>query len=309
VAELDQTARYALKLVPSEAIAWVLPDLDPDLIFNRWLDTETIAFPGEPGRRCDTVAELVSRGGRSPPWALVLEAEARPRSTILDRVLEYEARLLRKLRHGPHLRDKYLVAGAVIFLSGRRKDLKLQMRLPNTDVDLGVTLRAISVARESAAATLERIGRGELGRSILPWVPLMAGGDEPAVVAEWLRLAGGETDAQRRADYPGLALVLADSAGCLPIWKQTLEGFNVWESQVIREWKTAGRLEEKRNDLLRALRVRLAPEVPADLTHTVEQTTDLDVLTRWFDAALTAPTLDAFRSVMGSGTPPTAPTN
>ena len=95
MAELEQTARYALKVAPAEALHWLLPDLDADLAFTRWLDTETIAFPGEPGRRCDTVAELVSRSGKTSPWALVLEVEARLRSTILDRVLEYEVRLLR----------------------------------------------------------------------------------------------------------------------------------------------------------------------------------------------------------------------
>src|SRR5437588_1916685 len=119
MAELDQAARFALKIAPAEALHWLLPELDPDLTFTRWLDTETIAFPGEPRRRCDTVAELVSRTGQSPPWAVVLEVEARPRSTILDRLLEYEARLLRKLRHGPHRRDRYLVAGVLILLTGR----------------------------------------------------------------------------------------------------------------------------------------------------------------------------------------------
>jgi len=309
VAELDQTARYVLKMAPAEAVRWLLPDLDPDLVFARWLDTETIAFPGEPGRRCDTVAELVSRGGRSAPWALVLEAEARPRSTILDRVLEYEARLLRKLRHGPHRRDRYLVAAAVIFLRGGRKDLKLQMRLPGTDVELAATLRPMSLARESAAATLERIGRGELGRSILPWVPLMAGGDEATVVAEWVRLASDEPDVQRRADYPGLALVFADGAGRLPIWKQTLEGFDMWQSEVIREWKTAGRLDAQRNDLLLVLRERFQTEVPADLVQKIQQTLDLSVLTSWLSAALKVPSLDAFRSAMQPGSPPATQTN
>jgi len=302
VAELDQTARYALKIAPAEALAWLLPGLDADLGFTRWLDTETIAFPGEPGRRCDTVAELVSRGGRSAPWALVLEAEARPSPTILDRVLEYEARLLRRLRHGPRRRDRYLVAAVVIFLRGHKKELRLQMDLPGTSLGLGLRVGAMSLAREQAAATLERIGRGELGRSILPWVPLMAGGDEAAVVAEWVRLAAGEADAQRRADYPGLALVFADSVGRLPVWKQALEGFDMWESQVIREWKTAGRVEGRveqlRNNLRQVLRSRFQSELPADLAQRIEQLTDLDVLMRWFDAALAMPTLDAFRNAV-----------
>src|SRR5689334_507309 len=114
--ELDQTARYALKMAPAEALHWLVPDLNPDLVFRRWLDTEMIAFPGEPKRRCDTVAELVSRGGAGPPWALVLEVEARLRSTILDRLLEYQLRVMRKLRHGPPRRDRYQVAGVLILL-------------------------------------------------------------------------------------------------------------------------------------------------------------------------------------------------
>ncbi len=279
-----------------------MPDLDADLDFARWLDTETIAFPGEPGRRCDTVAELVSRAGRSAPWALVLEAEARQSASILERVLEYEVRLLRKLRHGPHRRDRYQVAAVVLFLRGRKQDLKLRMRLPGTDVGLDVTVRVMSLARQSAVATLERIGRGELGRSILPWVPLMAEGAEAAVVAEWVRLAAAEPNVQRRTDYPGLALVFAESAGRLPVWKQALEGFDMWQSEVIREWKTAGRregrLEEKHGDLLLVLRERFQTEVPTDLAQRIEQTTDLEVLSNWLTAALRAPSLDAFRSAI-----------
>jgi hypothetical protein len=68
MAELDEATRYALKLAPTEHLAWLLPRLDTDLEWRRWLDTETIAFPGEPKRRCDTVAELVSRKGTQLPW-------------------------------------------------------------------------------------------------------------------------------------------------------------------------------------------------------------------------------------------------
>jgi hypothetical protein len=311
MAELDQTARYALKMVPPEVIAWVLPDLDADLRFTRWLDTETIAFPGEPRRRCDTVAELVSRSGQSPPWALVFEVEARPRATILERVLEYELRLFRKLRHGPRKRDRYLVAGVVFFLSGRKKDLKWQMRLPNTDIGSNCTVRPVNLADHAAAGLLERIARGELGRSILPWAPLMQGAASAAVAQEWVRLATQEADAQRRSDYAGLAEVFADWAGHRPIWTQPLEGIvNMWQSQVIREWKDAGRqearLEERRSALVKVLQKRFPPEIPADLTQMIQQSTDPEQLSRWFDAALDAPSLDAVRNVIQpspTGTP------
>jgi hypothetical protein len=309
VAELDQAARHALKISPADAIRWLVPDLDADLGFTRWLDTETIAFPGEPGRRCDTVAELVSRGGKSAPWALVLEAEARPTASIIDRVLEYESRLLRRLRHGPRRRDRYLVAAVVIFLRGRKKQLTLQMRLPSTALGLHFTVGTMSLARAPAAATVERIGRGELGRSILPWVPLMAGGDDAALIAEWVRLANAEPNSQRRGEYAGLALIFADSVGRWPVWKQALEGFNVWESQAVREWKTEARVEEKRGDILVVLRERFEAEVPADLAQKVQQTTDLGVLAGWLKVAAKVASFDAFRAAIQSGTAPTAPTS
>jgi hypothetical protein len=328
MAELDQTARFALKVVPAEAIAWLLPRLDPDLGFRGWLDTETIAFPGEPGRRCDTVAELVSRSGKSPPWALILEVEARPRATIRDRLLEYAGRVLRKLRHGPHRRDRYLVAAVLILLTGKRATLELHMDLPGTDLGLHWKPGLFCLADEQASATLERVARGELGRSVLPWVPLMAGGGEAAVVQEWVRLAREEPNSQRRSEYAGLALIFAERADCLRVWKKALEGWEMWESQVIREWKTEGRqeglaegraeglaeglakgrAEEKRNALLKVLQLRFQTELPADLAQVIQQTAELEVLSGWFDAALLAPSLEAFASAVRP-VPPSPPGN
>ena len=302
--ELDQTARYALKMAPAESLSWLVPDLDPDLAFRRWLDTETIAFPGEPKRRCDTVAELVSRGGSSPPWALVLEVEARLRSTILDRLLEYQLRVMRKLRHGPHRRDRYQVAGMLVLLRGKKGDLELHVRLPGTNIGLDWTARTLSLSQQQAATTLERIGRGELGKSVLPWVPLMAGGGVAAAVQEWVRLAGEETSAERRRDYAGLARVFAERAGCLPAWERALEGFDMWQSQVIKEWKDEGRKEGRQEGqreamqaaLLQVLRRRFKEEPPQALAQLIQQTTNLETLSRWTDHAWEVASLEEFRT-------------
>jgi hypothetical protein len=82
------------------------------------------------------------------------------------------------------------------------------------------------------------------------------------------------------------------------------EGFNVRQLEIVREWRdegrAEGRLEEKRNDLLTVLRKRFPPEVPSDVTQSIQQTTDLDTLSRWFDAALDVPSLDGFRNAMQS---------
>lgn len=63
MAEFDQAARFAVKIDPAGFLHWLLPGLDPDLLFTRWLETQTIPFPGQPDRRCDTVAELTHQSG------------------------------------------------------------------------------------------------------------------------------------------------------------------------------------------------------------------------------------------------------
>jgi hypothetical protein len=297
--ELDQTARFALKIAPAESAAWLLPDLDRDLKTGRWLDTETIAFPGEPRRRCDTVLELLSESEQAPPWALVFEVEARPRATILDRLLEYCVRVLRKLRHGPRRRDRYRVAAVLLVLTGKQRDLRVEMSLPGTDVDFKWKARVVNLAKQSATGTLERIDRKELGRSVLVWVPLLAGGGDEGVATEWARLAAEEPDAQRRTDYVELALVFAEHVKRLPVWKKEVEVLKMeWKSQIIEARRQEGRLEEKRADLLKVLRAQFRSEVPPDLAEAVSRKDDLSTLRRWFDEAVAGTSPDKFRELV-----------
>lgn len=55
----------------------------------------------------------------------------------------------------------------------------------------------------------------------------------------------------------------------------------------------AGLLDARREDLLKLLRVK-SHALPPELTAAVRGTTDLTLLSRWFDAALAAPTLEGF---------------
>jgi hypothetical protein len=302
---------------------WLVPELDEDLGWRRWLDTEMIAFPGEPKRRCDTVAELASRTGKQGPWALVCEVEARPRSTIRERLLEYQLRVLRKKRHGPHKRDRYQVAGLVVLLTGKMKALEIHAVLPGTNLLLHYQAQVVNLSLMSAAETLERIARGELGRTILVWVPLMKGGGEPGVVALWLALARQEVDAQFRADYAGLALVFAEAARCRPVWEKALEGWEMEQSAVIKGWKDQGHKEghkeglregkqegsvtTQRASLVKLLWARFRNEPLADLLKKVEQTSDLALLSEWFDKALEAATFEDVRQQIQAAPP--APPN
>lgn len=147
---------------------------------------------------------------------------------------------------------------------------------------------------------------GDLSRSVLPWIPLMRGGDEAGIIMEWRRLALEEPSAQRRGDYGGLALVFAELAGRRPVWREALEGWNMQVSQQVLEWQAEARieadLERSRKDILRALELRFRAPVPADLTATVTALADLDELSRWFDATLTSDSLEAFRAAINQTT-------
>src|SRR5262249_13180221 len=50
MAVYDQAARYAVKLDPAGLFRWLLPGLVPGLAFARWLDTQSVPFPGDPDR-------------------------------------------------------------------------------------------------------------------------------------------------------------------------------------------------------------------------------------------------------------------
>jgi hypothetical protein len=76
-------------------------------------------------------------------------------------------------------------------------------------------------------------------------------------------------------------------------------------TSMMLDWKTEGRVEgfaeglvsgmqeARRDDLVKLLRVKFHA-LPPELSAAVRGTTDLDRLTRWFDAALAAPTLEGF---------------
>lgn len=128
--QFDQAARYATKLDPPGCLRWLLFGLDPALTFCGWLDTRTLPFPDESERTCDTVAGLAQGTASDPLWALVIEFQAELDPNMLDRLLEYLARVRRELRHGPQRRGKYAVVGALLNLTGPVLRDTLEMLLP-----------------------------------------------------------------------------------------------------------------------------------------------------------------------------------
>jgi hypothetical protein len=257
----DKTARYAAKIDPAGFLHWLL--YEPDgLAFSEWLDTRTIPFPGERDRTCDTAARLDRAGRQAEPVACIVEFLSRRQAEVLERLAEYAIRVRRELRHGRRRRGRFAVIGALVSLTGHPQHSTLRMwapEVPGAELVFQVVVRTMS--NEDAGATLDRIAHGAIARCLLPWIPLMAGAGEDAIIKRWKSLAHQEPSVQRRSDYAALALVFAELAGCAEAWKRGLEGWNMIQSKQILEWENAGRdagrLETTRRDLLRAVELRV----------------------------------------------------
>ncbi len=101
-----------------------------------------------------------------------------------------------------------------------------------------------------------------------------------------------------RLDYAVDALLFAELSDVRGLWKQALEGWNVRVSQQVLEWQNEGERKGRQADLLRVLEKHGKGPVPSDLMEAIQATEDINLLSRWFDAALEANSLDDFRAAM-----------
>jgi len=128
----DQASKYAVKADPPGFLAWALPRLAARARFVGWADTTQLAFPGEPDRVCDTVAELEPLDG-GPRRLADVEAQTTPEPDILERLGEYLFRLRRELRHGQGQAGKYRVFGVLLALTGPEQPAILDMTEEGAD--------------------------------------------------------------------------------------------------------------------------------------------------------------------------------
>jgi len=203
VNDFDQAARYAAKLDPPGFFRWLF---DGPLVFRDWLDTRTIPFPGEPDRTCDTVAGFENPKDIDQPFAVVVEFQSQPASDAVERLLEYVVRLRRELRHGSQRKNKYLVAGALLNLTGPAQKPLLEMLL-STVPEIGLRFNVLvrTLREEEAASMLAAIESGETARCIPPWIPLMHGGKEAGIIA----IVKAMTDLEELARWFDVALTAA----------------------------------------------------------------------------------------------------
>src|SRR4051812_10392134 len=98
MSDFDQAGRYLIRRAPADFFAWLSPRFAAAWAFRGWLDTSALAFPGEPERVCDTVAEFAAAADPSRRLLLDVEVQSRPDVDMLERLGEYAYRLRREKR-------------------------------------------------------------------------------------------------------------------------------------------------------------------------------------------------------------------
>jgi hypothetical protein len=193
----------------------------------------------------------------------------------------------------------------LINLTGERSEDGLEVTVVGTPLGLRVKPLVANLCREHARQTLRDIAEGRLDLAILPCLPLMAGGGEPALIEDWKQVARREPDAERRATFRDFALVFAELTPDLVNWQRALEGWEMKESQYVKGWLKEGEVKglvtARRTDLLKLLLAKLREPVPEGVRLAVEGTNDPDTLERWFDAALRTGSWADFRNAMKNG--------
>jgi len=300
----DEAARQVCKVSGAGLTPWLDHFAEESMAadFAAWDDARRTSWPGGPERTDDVVCVLRRRAdGR--PARLIVEAETEPRPDGVARLGIYELLLAIEVRGV--LEEGPPVYGAIIRLTGSKKGGPLI--LTRSASHPGVLVQPIEVwlADQDAAGTLARIESAELALCILPWVVLMRGGGESQLIERWKQLASREAEVEKRVAYRAFALVFAELIPELVNWQRGLEGWEVRESQYLKSFEIRGEqkgeLHGRRAYLLRVLQSRLCTPAPEPIRLAIEGTTDLGVLDRWFDAALTAASWADFQAVMHQG--------
>jgi hypothetical protein len=297
MATFDETARQVCKVSGAGLTAWLDRFARESMAadFAAWDDTRRTSWPGGPERTDDVVCVLRRRADGKAAH-LIVEAETEPRADRVARLGIYELLLAIEVRGV--LDDGPPVFGAIVHLTGSKKGGPLILSKSASHPGLLVEPIEVWLADVSAADTLALIESGTLEVCILPWVVLMRGGGDPAIIERWKQLAGREPDAEKRALYRSFALVFAELIPELVNWQRHLEGWEVRESQYLKSFEDRGEVKRARADLLRVLLSRLGSPAPEPIRLAIEGTNDLGILDRWFDAALAAASWADFQAAM-----------
>jgi hypothetical protein len=259
--DYDKAGRYLVKREPTGFLRWLFAN--PRVDFRAWIDARRVALPKQSDLTNDLVAVV---GDGDTVEAVCLELEAEARADALTRLLGYLIRLWSE----PGGRDSVAVScvsGVIVDLTGRSPAKKLELRSEIVSgCKLELTLLRRHLTDEDAAATVASVAAGQTSPWVLGWLPLMRGGCESAIIAQWVEAAERHLAAERdRGDLGMLTLVLADLARCRPAWDRGLRRWNMKtvpfldeiRAEVREEGREEGRAEGREQGRAEGMRATL----------------------------------------------------
>jgi len=292
----DQAARLTVKQDAPGFLGWALSLAPADFTFVGWLDTRHVPFPGETERTGDSVARLKRPGGTAPPWVLAVEFQTEPDPLIFGRLMVYQGLLWQAVKPDEERGSRFEIGSLVVNLTGSVSAAR-RMEWPEAELLTVLKPRERNLENENADELLKQIEAGTHSRWLLPWIPLMTGGDAD-IIERWKLAAEGETDFHRRNNMGLLARVFAEVVDRKPIWDKALERWNVRESTLLNELFAERDLAVTLANVIAVLEVRLG-KVPADLEAEVRAATNLADAKGWFTLALKATDFATFRNSAG----------
>jgi len=239
VNDFDKAARYAARMDPEAFLGWVLNLPSGAFDFRTWEDTRGVVFPGGDDRTGDTVAHLSRADTGGEPWLFAVEFQLEPDPLMFGRMLQYLGNLWCVLKPDDGRGSRFAPAAVVLNLTGSGVATR-RYEWAAAGVSTTLQVNEWDLQGESADELLVKIETGEVGRAVLPWVPLMTGAGEPGTIERWKALAETEPDDRRRSNFGGLALVFADATGRYELWSRSLEGWNMKRSRAVLKWLEEG---------------------------------------------------------------------
>ena len=298
----DQAARYAATADPDTVIQRLLAPSGVRWNFLGWLDTRTLPLPGGPDRIADLVADLTD--GADPPmrWLNILEFQAQDAQDKLDATLEVVGIMRYRVRHGDEGQGRYKVLASLIDLVGTRQQQRLDMALPD---GRGTVFAPCvwTIAEDDAVESINAVRSGAASWGLLFWVPLMRGADQRSTVELWLETVFACVQSQRdHSVLAGIAMPFAILARRGAVWRPILARINVSDCEIVNEWTSQARLEERllvqRETLLDALNTRFPEATPPETSRLIQEQVSSDVLKVWLRAALRVSSFAEFLAVV-----------
>lgn len=276
--DYDKAGRYQIKRDPTGCFRWLLKR--SDVVFRAWLDARRVALPDQGDLTNDLVAALENDDALE---GICLELEAEARADAVTRLLGYLSRIWSEPGTSESL-PLACVSGVILDLTGHSPAQELVLRsvlAPGCRLELTVLRRQL--ADEDGPTLVRGVAAGEVSPWLLPWVPLMQGGGDSAIIGQWLQVAERHiTDTQDRAALGMLTLTFAALARCEAVWRRGLRGWNMKTAPIFDEARAEGRAEGLvqgiRATVLRLGREKFGKAPNKKQRKTLDDLVDLDLL-------------------------------